>query len=153
MIKNIKRVGIIFLAIAIVCLMVIGCLSVNSVTSNNNYAFSSSLNKVQNDISVNYENVKEEPEKVESSATQAEREFTLSGDCDSMAEGWNNAVKVSVENNCIVKVNLGNDWIAKSDSTYKTIFGTGNAFHRGIIKIQMVHIWCLTYAVKLLIEH
>ncbi len=33
MIKNIKRVGIIFLEIAIICLMVIGCLSVNSVQS------------------------------------------------------------------------------------------------------------------------
>ena len=55
MIKNIKRVGIIFLAVAIVCLMTIGCLSVNSVTSSGSNVTGSNLSNAQDNISADVE--------------------------------------------------------------------------------------------------
>ncbi len=57
MIKNIKRVGIIFLIVAIICLMAMGCLSVNIVTSNSSNVSVLSSEKsdstISNNISIN----------------------------------------------------------------------------------------------------
>ena len=138
MIKNIKRVGIIFLAVAIICLMAIGCLSVNSVANNGSNVTGSSLNNEQNNISADVEdNEQKESASEEVVIPSADRVHTLSGDCDLMAEGWQKAVKESEETGSVVKVILGNNWTAKADPTYKTSFGSGYAFEKGIIVVPV----------------
>ncbi len=138
MIKNIKRVGIIFLVVAIVCLMAIGCLSVNSVTSSGNNVTGSNLSNAQNNISADVEdNEQKESASEEVVIPSADRVYTLTGDCDSMADGWQKAVKESEETGSIVKVILGNNWTAKEETEFTTSFGTGYAFEKGIIVVPV----------------
>ncbi len=114
MIKNIKRVGIIFLAVAIVCLMAIGCLVAS---------------KVGDTISdVNSDNV----------MTTADADFILQGDFTQMQDIWNNAVEESIKYNKNVKVMLGKDWVAQTDAHYTTSFGEGIGFLAGTIVIPKV---------------
>ena len=141
MIKNIKRVGIIFLAVAIICLMVIGCLSVNSVTNNGSNVSVLSSEKSNsansNDNSSEYDSVGE----LEYEIPEAEKEYTLICDCTvgtpcicgQMANTWAEAVSYSITNSVNVKVTLLKDWIAKENSSYTTSFGEGKGFDYGKI--------------------
>ncbi|MDE6967378.1 MAG: hypothetical protein K2P12_01855, partial [Clostridia bacterium] len=63
--------------------------------------------------------------------------YYLSGDCNSMAEGWTNATLDSIRSGNIVKVVLNNDWIAQPDSTYTTSFGSGNGFVSGMVNVSL----------------
>ncbi len=114
MIKNIKRVGIIFLAVAIICLMVIGCLSVAKV--NDNYGDLNSSNNLM---------------------TTAESEFTISGSCEDIASGWNTIIQQSIDSKKSIKVTLDDNWIAQNDSNYVTSFGMGIGFSAGQILVPI----------------
>ncbi len=122
MIKNIKRVGIIFLAVAIICLMAIGCLSVNSVANNGSNvgvlsseksnSASGDMNSESNIFNYNADSKEEVP--------SAESEYFLTCDCPNgspctcgqMAKIWNNACKESMTMGNTIKVTLLKDWIA-----------------------------------------
>ncbi len=143
MIKNIKRAGIIFLAVAIICLMVTCCLSVNSVTSiGGNVGILSSEKSNSADSNVNSSENYSIGE-LEYEIPKAEKEYTLTCDCSigtpcscgQMANTWAEAVYYSIENNVNVKVTLLRDWIAKDNSTYITCFGEGRGFDYGKIAV------------------
>ena len=117
MAKAIKRVGVIFFAVAIICLMAIGVIlgisDAKGVTKN----LLGSSNKIEN------------------VQTTAAKNYTLSGTNSQMATTWNEAVKYSVENNVNVKVVLGANWTAQSDATLTTTFGSGDGFRDGRILV------------------
>ncbi len=121
MIKNIKRAGIIFLAIAIICLMAIGCLVANL---NNNIAKDSGLYSEQNvELKANTS--------VSSAAPDNQYTYHLTCDCavgtpcvcGKMAQIWEEGVKFSAQNNKNVRIILDKDWLAKDDSKKVTSFG------------------------------
>ncbi len=121
MIKNIKRVGIIFLAVAIVCLMTIGCFSLVNL---NNVADDSDLYGEQNfDLKANTN--------ISSVAPDNPYTYHLTCDCTDgtpcicgkMAQTWEEGVKFSVQNNKNVRIILDKDWLAKDDSKKITSFG------------------------------
>ena len=117
MAKIIKRAGIVFLVLVISLLSILGCmLAVNTATEDKNA-------ELQN----NDGNIQE----------AAEKSYTLSGTCSQMAATWNEAVTYSRNNSSArVDVTLGADWIAQSNSTYVTAFGTGVGFYEGKIYIN-----------------
>ncbi len=119
MAKAIKRVGVIFLAVAIICLMAIGVIlgvsNAESVTNSND----NSLNFDAN--SNNMQNV-------------ADNSFTLSGTTAQMAAKWNEACELSASTNSAVYVKLEQDWIANSDARHT--FGTGVGFRNGAIFVS-----------------
>ena len=108
---SIKKVGIIISILAVIILALVGCFCVAKVSNNDS---SSNLNSGN-------------------LMTTADGEFELSGDCDSIATGWNSAVQLSVDSGKNVKVILNANWIAKSDSVYTTSFGEGVGFSSGQI--------------------
>ena len=118
MAKAIKRVGVIFLAVAIICLMAIGVIlgvsNAESVTNSND----NSLNFDAN--SNNMQNV-------------ADNSFTLSGTTAQMAAKWNEACELSASTNSAVYVKLEQDWIANSDARHT--FGAGVGFNQGAIYV------------------
>ena len=138
MIKNIKRVGIIFLAVAIICLLVIGCLIAVNVQNN---IIDNGLNVTQKDDLDNNISVSSV------APPTATKNFTLTCDCadgmpctcGKMAEIWDNAIQTSIDmygyNRKWVNVYLDKDWIAKEDSNWTRSFGTGIAFLNGRIAI------------------
>ncbi|HRF36308.1 MAG TPA: hypothetical protein PLZ09_03325, partial [Clostridia bacterium] len=119
MAKAIKRVGVIFFAVAIICLMAIGVIlgvsNAESVTNSND----NSLNFDAN--SNNMQNV-------------ADNSFTLSGTTAQMAAKWNEACELSASTNSAVYVKLEQDWIANSDARHT--FGTGVGFRNGAIFVS-----------------
>ncbi len=107
MIKNIKRVGIIFLAVAIICLMIIGCLIAGKVSDN------SGVN-LANDQNV----------------AIADEEFVPDVTLDSastIVSKWNNAINTSMSGNKQIKVLLDVNW-NYVNSSEKHIMGTGVGF-------------------------
>ncbi len=131
MIKNIKRAGIIFLAIAIICLMVAYCLSVNSVaSSSDNTGLLSSAKQdyvAQEDNNINTN--------VQGKVTlPAGQTFRLGTDCTcedgtpcicgNMATKWKEAITYSANHNANVNVILEKDWLAKDDEIFVTSFGS-----------------------------
>ena len=145
MIKNIKRAGIVFLAIAIICLMVAYCLSVNSIaSSSDNTGLLSSAKQdyvAQEDNNINTNN----QGRVTLPAGQT---FRLGPDCTcedgtpcicgNMAEKWKEAITYSANHNANVNVILEKDWLAKDDEKNGTSFGVDgsgegycNAFYSG----------------------
>ncbi len=146
MIKNIKRVGIIFLAIAIICLMVIGCLSVNSVASNSGNVTGSNLNNEQNKISADVDNnINLNAKSLAGGFIYNEFELPnydididiVGSTCEAMATAWVNAVKQAQAQNKVVKFKLMNNWSAVAHTTFLTAFGddTEGYFEKGCIVI------------------
>ncbi len=124
MIKNIKKVGIIFLAIAIICLMVIGCLSVNMVATESNLSYEK--RELAADIADSTDN----------EFSEDDYDIILTGSCDAMATEWDKAVTKSKENGGKqVKVLMKSHWIAKNvETNYKTSFGEyAESFNGGSI--------------------
>ena len=124
MIKNIKRAGIIFLAIAIICLMVIGCLSVNMVATESNLSYEK--RELAADIADSTDN----------EFSENDYDIILTGSCDAMATEWDKAVTKSKENGGKqVKVLMKSHWIAKNvETNYKTSFGEyAESFNGGSI--------------------
>ena len=119
MAKAIKRVGVIFLAVAIICLMAIGViLGVNNAKSET----ASSLN-LNNEIENNLQ-------------IAVDKSYTLSGTNAQMAETWNEAVKYSRDNGGVnVNVTLNANWTAQSNSEYTTSFGEGVGFGKGRVYV------------------
>ncbi len=119
MIKNIKRVGIIFLAIAIVCLMVIGCLVATKIEDNNKL---SNLNaELDSNIIADTEVV---PDII-----------LVSDSSGSIATKWNQAVDLSVAETREVFVRLDQNWNAELIAG-TTSFGTGSGFTGGALCIS-----------------
>ena len=132
MIKNIKRVGIIFLAVAIVCLMAIGCLVSTNVIV---------VGGTKKDSLTNLEN---KEVVADSEFDENDYDFKLSGTCEAMATEWDKAVKQSKANGGTqVKVLMKGNWTAKDTTmvldgkeTETTAFGDDiNAFKDGAIYI------------------
>ncbi len=125
MAKAIKRVGVIFLAVAIICLMAIGViLGVNGAKSET----AGSLN-LNNEI----ENVSE-TSKVE--MPPISEEVLLDGTtCAEQAAKWNEAITKSIANGGgkHILVTLTKDWVAPNSGNHN--FGEGLGFNNGSIYI------------------
>jgi len=105
MAKAIKRVGLIFLAVAIICLMAIGVL----------LGATSAKNVSENSFDLNNENLQ----------LVADKSYTLSGNNDSMARIWDEAIQYSLDNNgANVNVKLAANWTARSVNEDETTFGS-----------------------------
>ncbi len=143
MIKNIKRAGIIFLAIAIICLMTIGCLSVNSVNTSlfdgskkgfsaQGYNSGNNGSGVSNDTAIRDGEVDEQEETFD---------FELGVTGKTMEASWKEAVAEALlpENSGkTIKVRLLKDWVADLNDDYMTSFGTDTtrkAFIEGTINV------------------
>ncbi len=128
MIKNIKRVGIIFLAVAIVCLMAIGCFDICAISDNNTVLLSNAkqdyVAQEDNNSNTNIQGKVTLP---------AGLTFRLGLDCTcedgtpcicgNMATKWKEAITYSANHNANVNVILEKDWLAKDDETFVTSFG------------------------------
>ncbi len=144
MIKNIKRIGIIFLAVAIVCLMVIGCLSVNNngnvtLFGSSNQDFSAQgYNSGNNGSGISNDTITSDGEVEEQEETF---DFELGVTGKTMEESWKEAVAEALlpENSGkTIKVRLLKDWIASLNDDYMTSFGTDTtekAFVEGTINV------------------
>ena len=120
MAKIIKRAGIVFFALAISCLMIIGLTTIANVNGKNDF---SNLNSVIVDN-------KETPDLDES-----KYDYKLAGTCERMAQEWSKAVQQSVDNGgANVNVVLMNYWTAQvAESTTK--FGDAVGFEAGMLII------------------
>ena len=120
MAKCIKRAGIVFFALAISCLMIIGLTTTANVNGKNDFSNSNSV----------VVDTKETPELDES-----KYDFKLEGTCSQMAEEWSKAIKQSTDNGgANVNVVLMNYWTAQVvESTTK--FGDAVGFEAGMIVI------------------
>ena len=125
MAKAIKRVGVIFLAVAIICLMAIGVLLGATSAKKENANLLGSSNKI--------ENVSETSE-VE--IPPISEEVLLDGTtCAEQAAKWNEAIEKSLANggDNHILVTMMNDWIApNTDNHY---FGVGTGFSSGRIEL------------------
>ncbi len=133
MIKNIKRAGIIFLAIAIICFMVIGCLVSTNVIV---------VGGANKDSLANFDN---KEVVADSEFNEDDYDFILSGTCEAMATEWDKAVKQSKANGGTqVKVLMKGHWTAKETTitidsilTETTSFGNiDGAFLNGCILVD-----------------
>ncbi len=105
MAKAIKRVGVMLLAVAIICLMAIGVL----------LGATSAKNVSENSFDLNNENLQ----------LVADKSYTLSGNNDSMARIWDEAIQYSLDNNgANVNVKLAANWTARSVNEDETTFGS-----------------------------
>ena len=147
MIKNIKRVGIIFLAVAIVCLMTIGCLSVNSVTSNSsNFGILSSEKSNSTNSNLNIGNANgnynvdtstyEIPQADVVKYLQHKEDCSDSTTCTCLQDAWSDVYNVA-KSGSHVKAVLMADWIARlsNEQTMQYDFGAGDGFYGGTITI------------------
>ncbi len=107
MIKNIKRVGIIFLTVAIVCLTAISCFVAGNVSVTNDVILA-------NDESVSIADEEFIPDVTLNSAS-------------TIVTNWNNAINMSISGNKQVKVLLEANW-NYVNSSEKHIMGTGVGF-------------------------
>ena len=129
MAKAIKRVGVIFLAVAIICLMAIGVLLGATSAKKDNANLFGSSNKIEN---VNETSEVEIP--------PISEEVLLDGTtCEEQAAKWNEAIEKSLANggNQHILVTMKEDWIAKSDEQYTKSFGNSNYFNMGRIFIPV----------------
>ncbi len=121
MAKCIKCAGIVFFAIFISCLLLV-CYSVAYTLQENN----SNANLTKD-------------ESITSTATYASvtiaEEILLDGKtCKEQAEKWSQAIEKSLTGKHIL-VTLMADWIAESDASYTTSFGTGVGLNEGRIQV------------------
>ena len=127
MAKAIKRVGVIFLAVAIICLMAIGVLLGATSAKKENANLLGSSNKIEN---VSETSEVEIPLICE--------EVLLDGEsCEEQAAKWNEAIEKSLANgggNHIL-VTMENDWIAASNVDYIMSFGNGVGISDGCIQV------------------
>ncbi len=125
MIKNIKRVGIIFLAVAIICLMVIGCLSVNSVTNNGGNVGVLSSEKSNSTNSNTFTDIP-----VNTDVPTSDIKYYLECECTTnactcgkLSKIWNDAVLESIATGSAVEVVLNRNWTAGyTDTNWGTSF-------------------------------
>ena len=118
MAKAIKRVGVIFLAVAIICLMAIGVILGTSYAKNS-FNFNESLLDLDNKVN-------EANDVREGELPPIVEEVFLDGTtCDEQAEKWKEAMEKSLANggNQHILVTMKNDWVAKSDVQNTTAFG------------------------------
>ena len=119
MAKYIRRAGIIFFALVISCLLVIGCFLSFHVNAKDN---NSSQNIVNSDSTLFAED---------------NYDFELSGNSTEKATIWNNAITtalLSENRGKTIKVRLQSDWIASASSD-NTSFGSGTGFSEGRIRV------------------
>ena len=125
MAKAIKRVGVIFFAVAIICLMAIG------VTLGINGA------KCETTSSLNLNNEIENVSETRVATTPIVEEVLLDGTtCEEQAEKWTEAINKSLANggNQHILVTMTEDWFAPNSGSH--LFGTdANAFSLGRIYI------------------
>ncbi len=125
MIKNIKRVGIIFLAVAIVCLMAIGCLSANYVASSGS---NFSNDSVKLDSSVNsFEQYSSETEIPEIS----EEILIVGNSCQELSAKWTEAVEKSLTGKHILAT-LNANWVGDAENGFRS---TATGFKNQIIYV------------------
>ena len=129
MAKAIKRVGVMLLAVAIICLMAIGVLLGATSAKKENANLLGSSNKI--------ENVSETSE-VE--IPPISEEVLLDGTtCAEQATKWNEAIEKSLANggDNHILVTMMNDWVAESNAAADIItsFGEGDYFIQGAIRI------------------
>ena len=125
MAKAIKRVGVIFLAVAIICLMAIGViLGINGA-------------KCETTSSLNLNNEIENVSETRVATTPIVEEVLLDGTtCEEQAEKWTEAINKSLANggNQHILVTMTEDWFAPNSGSH--VFGTdANAFSLGRIYI------------------
>ncbi len=114
MAKAIKRVGVIFLAVAIICLMAIGViLGINGAKSDTGSSLNLN-NEIENNLQI-----------------AVDKSYTLSGTNAQMETTWNEACRLSTNTHSAVYVKLEQDWIANSDARHT--FGVGVGFSDGAI--------------------
>ncbi len=148
MIKNIKRAGIIFLAIAIICLMVTCCLNVNSVTGiGNNIGIlssekSNSANSNLNNSNANGNYVVDTPTYEIPQADvvkylQHKEDCSDSTTCTCLQDAWKDVYNVA-KSGSHVKAILMADWFARltNEETNQYNFGSGDGFYGGTITIS-----------------
>ena len=125
MAKAIKRVGVIFLAVAIICLMAIGVLLGAKSAKKVNTNLLGSSNKIEN-VS----------ETRNTEIPPISEEVLLDGaTCEEQAEKWTEAINKSLANggNQHILVTMTEDWIAPN--TGNNDFGVGTGFSSGRIEL------------------
>ena len=121
MAKIIKRVGIVFFAVFITSLLLVCCSVTNSLQEHNNNA-----NLDQNGNITDFATYESLP---------IAEEILLDGKtCQEQADKWGKAIEKSLEGKHIL-VTLMADWIAESNATYTTSFGTGVGLNEGRIQV------------------
>ncbi len=118
MARAIKRAGVIFLALAIICLLAIGVL-IGASSAKNEGNNSLDLSDEMEDTTI---------------GTMVDNSFVLSGSNSKMAKTWNEACELYNETKQTVYVKLEQDWIANADERHT--FGTGVGFYNGAICID-----------------
>ena len=112
--KIIKRVGIVFFALVISCLLAIGCLLTMNISDSD---FGSSVKNTKDNIQ-----------------TASDYSVTLSSGNQTIK--WNEAIQYSLDNGGVnVDVVLTANWTATSSNEYTTSFGEGIGFNNGRIMI------------------
>ncbi len=148
MIKNIKRAGIIFLAIAIICLMVTCCLSVNSVTGiSNNFGILSSNKSNSANSNLNNGNANgnynidtptyELPVADVEMPLEHKEDCTDSSACTCLQDSWNLVCDIA-KTGKHVKAVLMSNWVAPLTdvTTERHDFGVGTGFANGTIYVK-----------------
>ncbi len=121
MAKCIKRVGIVFFAIFISCLLLVCCSLTYTLQEASSNANLTNDEKITN--TATYESV------------PIAEEILLDGKtCSEQAEKWSQAIEKSLTGKHIL-VTLMADWIAESDASYTTSFGTGAGLNEGRIQV------------------
>ena len=114
MAKIIKRVGIVFFALVISCLLAIGCLLTMNISDSD---FGSTVKNAKDNIQ-----------------TASDYSITLSSGNQTIK--WNEAIQYSLDNGGVnVDVVLTANWTATSSNEYTTSFGEGIGFNNGRIMI------------------
>ncbi len=113
MAKIIKRVGIVFFALVISCLLIVG-VTLSSNVASESFELDSNANKnIQN---------------------SADYSVTLTS--SNQASKWKEAIQYSLDNGGVnVNVTLGANWTATEGGEFTTSFGTGVGFNKGSIFI------------------
>jgi len=115
MAKAIKRVGVIFFAVAIICLMAIGVI-LGISNAKNGLNFNESLLDLDNKVN-------EANDIREDGIPRISEEIFLDGaTCDEQAKIWNQVAQKAREDKHIL-VTMKQDWIAAAHTEYTTSFG------------------------------
>ena len=124
MAKAIKRVGVIFLAVAIICLMAIGVILGVSNAKNDTTSANNNLSADSDNISTTNE--------LPIAGTKE-----LSGTtCAAQATIWDQVISLAKANPTkAVKVKMTKNWVAQTHESFKYAFGTSSNFEHGAIFI------------------
>ncbi len=126
MAKIIKRAGMIFFVLVISFLLVVSCATISDIESWKDNSINNGATEL---LEVNEQSS-------QSSLMATNSDYVLKGDCNQMADIWNNVILDSYNNRRSVKIIMESDWVAaKSDNVYVTEFGTGVGFDEGKIRV------------------